>query len=504
MSFTSEKIHYINKIQFNVFSNKNIINNSSISEKDGIVIPETYDSGEPKRGGIVDTRLGITDGNLECAYCGLNANNCPGHFGHTQLAQPIFHYGFLNQVKHILTCICLKTSKLLIDKNISKLKNLSGRIRFNEIKNLSKKILISDVGIPVPKVKEEIKNSVINFIAEYNIVNNQDINKKKIKEYLSATDVYNILKNISNEDWTFLGFNPEKYRPEDLLIINLPIPPVTIRPSLKTEFLALSTFEDSLIHILVEILKANNKLKKIEDQNRIQNIYDKDTLHLLQYHAATLYDNDSLKLAPNEQKIGGKPAKSISERLKGKTGRIRGNLMGKRVDYSARSVITPDPNIQINELGIPIKMAMNLTFPEIVTITNKDKLLKLVNNGRKIYPGAKYIKKKSRFSNKKYDIIDLNYRRNVKLEIGDIIDRHLIDGDFVLFNRQPSLHKLSMMGHSIKVINNDDLYTFRMNVSATPPYNADFDGDEMNIHVPQTIQTKTELEHIANLKNQII
>ena len=508
MSFTEENINYITQIQFNIFSNENIINNSSITEKDGIVIPETYDGGEPKRGGIVDTRLGITDGNLECAYCGLNANNCPGHFGHTQLAQPIFHYGFLNHVRNILSCICLKTSKLLIDKEspeIKKLLNLNKRNRFNEIKILSKKILVSDVGIPVHKIKEEIKNSIINFVAEYNIVNNQDSSKKKIKEYLSAIDVYKILKNISNEDWKFLGFDSHMYRPEDFLIINLPIPPVTIRPSLKTEFLALSTFEDSLIHILVEILKSNNKLKKINEHPKVERgKYDQDTVNLLQYHAATLYDNDSLKLAPNEQKIGGKPAKSISERLKGKTGRIRGNLMGKRVDFSARTVITPDPNIQINELGIPIKMAMNLTFPEIVTIDNKVRLSKLINNGRKIYPGANYVKKKSRFNNKQYDIIDLNYRRNVLLELGDIVDRHLVDGDYVLFNRQPSLHKLSMMAHKIKVIQNKDLYTFRMNVSATPPYNADFDGDEMNIHVPQTIQTKTELQHIANLKYHII
>ena len=397
MSFTEENINYITEIQFNIFSNKNIKNNSSISEKDGITIPETYDGGEPKRGGIVDTRLGITDGNLECAYCGLNANNCPGHFGHTQLAQPIFHYGFLNQVRHILNCICLKTSKLLIDKNTDenkKVLKLSRKNRFNEIKLLSKKVLVSDTGIPVPKIKEEIKNSIINFIAEYNIVNNQDTNKKKIKEYLSATDVYNILKNISDEDWDFLGFDSGKYRPEDLLIINLPIPPVTIRPSLKTEFLALSTFEDSLIHILVEIIKSNNKLKKINEDKRLENKYDQDTVNLLQYHVATLFDNDSLKLAPNEQKIGGKPAKSISERLKGKTGRIRGNLMGKRVDFSARTVITSDPNIQINELGVPIKMAMNLTFPEIVTIDNKLRLSKLINNGRKIYPGANYVKKK--------------------------------------------------------------------------------------------------------------
>ena len=302
-----------------------------------------------------------------------------------------------------------------------------------------------------------------------------------------------------------MGFDPSTYRPESLLIINLPIPPVTIRPSLKTEYLAINTFEDSLVHNFIEIVKANNKLKKNKEKDNlgINNKYTIDSLNLLQYHVATMYDNESLSLPTNEQKIGGKPTKSISERLKGKTGRIRGNLMGKRVDYSARTVITSDPNIEIFELGVPLKIAMNLTFPEIVTLENKNELMKLVRNGRSTYPGSNYVKKKiNKFF--KNNMIDLRYRNNINLEIGDEVHRHIVDNDYVLFNRQPSLHKLSMMAHRIKVINDPNLYTFRMNVSATPPYNADFDGDEMNMFVPQSIQTTTELEHIANLKYQII
>tara|TARA_B110000208_G_scaffold190329_1_gene253977 strand:- start:3421 stop:7824 length:4404 start_codon:yes stop_codon:yes gene_type:complete len=509
MSYSFNDIDYIDKIEFNIFTNNDIKDYSSINSEEGINIPETYDLGEPKRGGLVDTRLGVTDGNLQCAFCGLNANNCQGHHGHTKLGMPIFHYGFLSYIKSILMCICFKTSKLLIDihdENLKYLFKLEGKKRLDEIKLLSSKVLVSNVGIPVPKIKLEIKNSIINFIAEYKLTSSQDSSEKKnLKEYLNSSDIYDILLNISNEDWDFMGFNSKRSRPEDLIIKYLPIPTITIRPSLKTEYLALSTFEDSMIHILVEIIKNNNKLIKNKDkeQSGITDIYTTDTANLLQYHCATLFDNNSLSLPTNEQKVGGKPAKSVSERLKGKTGRIRSNLMGKRVDFSARTVITGDPNININELGVPIKIATNLTFPEIVTHENKQRLNQLVKNGRDIYPGANFVRRKSQF-NSRVNIIDLRYRNNIELEIGDTIDRHIVNGDYVLLNRQPSLHKFSMMAHNIKVIDDDDLNTFRLNVCATPPYNADFDGDEMNLHVPQNIQTQLELEYIGNLKNNII
>ena len=221
-----------------------------------------------------------------------------------------------------------------------------------------------------------------------------DIKKNKIKEILTPNDIFNIFKNISDNDWINLGFDPLLYRPEDMLIINLPIPPVTIRPSLNSSHIALTTFEDSLVHNFIEIVKTNNKIiQNKEKTNAYESKYNNSLILLLSYLVHVVFDNESLTLPTNELKIGGKPTKSISERLKGKTGRIRGNLMGKRVDYSARTVITSDPNIQINQVGIPIKIAMNLTFPVIVTTKNKEYLQKLVNNGRRKYPGANYIKK---------------------------------------------------------------------------------------------------------------
>ena len=194
----------------------------------------------------------------------------------------------------------------------------------------------------------------------------------------------------------------------------------------------------------------------------------------------------------------GRPLKSIKERLNGKAGRVRNNLMGKRVDFSARSVITPDPNLSISELGIPKKIAMNITSPVKVNSMNMSFLLKLVQNGPDVYPGAKILERKNG------DNISLRYgdRASMKLEIGDIVHRHMMNGDPVLFNRQPTLHRMSMMCHRAVIMNVGD--TFRMNVGDTKPYNADFDGDEMNLHMPQDVESASELMNLAAVRWHLI
>ena len=180
--------------------------------------------------------------------------------------------------------------------------------------------------------------------------------------------------------------------------------------------------------------------------------------------------------------------------------------MGKRTDFSGRTVITPDPTLSVNELGMPIQIAKNITFPEIVTPYNIEYLSRLVRNGRDVYPGANFVLRLNyRDGKPEVQHIYLKYRKkDIRLKLGDVVERHSIDGDYVLFNRQPTLHKPSMMGHKIQVINNDNLNTFRMNVSVCKPYNADFDGDEMNLHCPQSIQTMNELMDIAAVPYMIL
>ena len=217
----------------------------------------------------------------------------------------------------------------------------------------------------------------------------------------------------------------------------------------------------------------------------------------MQYYVATLVDNKIPGVASVAQRSG-RPLKSIKERLNGKGGRVRNNLMGKRVDFSARSVITPDPNLSISELGIPIKIAMNITSPVKVNERNRAFLLKMVQNGPDEFPGAKILERKNG------DNISLRYvdRGSIKLEFGDVVHRHMMDGDPVLFNRQPTLHRMSMMCHRAVIMHVGD--TFRMNVGDTKPYNADFDGDEMNLHMPQDDESSSELLNLAAVPWQLI
>lgn len=181
------------------------------------------------------------------------------------------------------------------------------------------------------------------------------------------------------------------------------------------------------------------------------------------------------------------------------------NIDSKRTDFSGRTVITPDPTLSINELGVPIGIAKNITFPEIVTPNNIEWLSKLVRNGRENYPGANFVIQTSSGDSDGKLPIDLRFRKEkIDLRYGDIVERHTINGDTFLLNRQPTLHKLSMMGHKSKVIDNPNYCTFRINPNVTTPYNGDFDGDEMNIFAPQSIEAQIELEEIADLKLQII
>lgn len=521
----------IKSISFQILTNKQIRTMSVIDKADkelyGISNLDLLTDGQATSGGLLDGKMGTTDPNSSCDTCGLMPSECPGHPGHIDLPEPVYHYGLLDIVKHILSCICLRCSKLLIYKNEEEIQELlkkfkKGKNRFAEIKRLCANISYcaradQNCGVPVPKIKRDTKKNqiAIQLIAETYLINinaedsalSSIDKKKKVKEIITPKMAYDILKNVSNNDYRIMGFDPSIYRPEDLIIKCFHIPPISIRPSIKMSISSTTNYEDMLTIKLLDVLKACIRIRKEKDKEIItgeEPRYMNDNQQLLQYHIATIFDNENIGLPKSEQKSGGKLIKSISERIRGKTGRIRGNLMGKRVDFSARTVITSDPNLSLDELGVPIKIAMNITFPETVTPYNIEEMKKLVKNGRYIYPGANFVTPMVAYNGQKY-ALDLRYRKKgIKLKPGDIVERHIIDGDPVLFNRQPSLHKLSMMCHKVKVINDSKLQTFRINVSVTSPYNADFDGDEMNFHAPQSLQTQIELKYIAAVGRHII
>jgi DNA-directed RNA polymerase II subunit RPB1 len=284
---------------------------------------------------------------------------------------------------------------------------------------------------------------------------------------LEVEYVHRLFRRISDEDVDFMGLSRFWCRPDWMICTVLPIPPPQVRPSVVQDNNTRS--EDDLTHKLFEIIKNDRTLQAKIENNSTPHVIAEMT-DVVQYHVATLIDNQIPGVAPSAQRSG-RPLKSIQQRVGSKEGRIRYNIQGKRVEFSARSVITPDPNVSIDELGVPIEIATNLTFPERVTKYNKDKLYKLIQNGADVWPGAKTI---VRADGRMMSLKHVN-AKEVVLYNGDIVNRHLLDGDIVLFNRQPTLHKMSMMAHRVKVL---PYKTFRLNVLVTRPYNADFDGDK--------------------------
>lgn len=492
-------------IQFGVFSPDEILRRSVCE----ITSPSTADG---KLNGLFDPRMGVLENGKICRSCGQNNHNCPGHFGHFTLARPVYYTQFFKQLMKILRCVCFKCGKLLIDKQRHQhLMKMKGESRWKAVFEAASgtarcgEDTEDGCGSRQPtKYKEEPVHRIFaewkwksaqlpeGVQAPEGVVTDADGNIN-MSMPLEPEYVHRLLRRVTDEDVEFMGFSRHWCRPDWMVCTVLPIPPPQVRPSVTQDNNQRS--EDDLTSKLIDIIKANNQLKKKIAEDPKKKAIDEWT-NLLQYHVATLVDNNIPGISPAAQRSG-RILKSLQQRLGSKEGRIRSNLQGKRVEFSARSVITPDPNISVKELGIPVKIATNLTYPEMVTSFNIGKLYKLIQNGPDNYPGAKTIQRADG------RIISLKHMNAKSLELfeGDTVNRHLMDGDVVLFNRQPSLHRMSMMAHIAKIL---PYNTFRLNVFVTAPYNADFDGDEMNLHAPQSVEAATELREIAAVPLQII
>eukprot|EP00816_Leptocylindrus_hargravesii_P004270 CAMPEP_0196809198 /NCGR_PEP_ID=MMETSP1362-20130617/9154_1 /TAXON_ID=163516 /ORGANISM="Leptocylindrus danicus, Strain CCMP1856" /LENGTH=1770 /DNA_ID=CAMNT_0042183805 /DNA_START=2209 /DNA_END=7521 /DNA_ORIENTATION=+ len=449
----------------------------------GITRYETQINGQPVYGGANDPRMGD-----------LHEKSDPGHFGHIDLARPVYHQGFFNPMLKCLRCVCYHCSRLVMDEEEFKFQRIVSRLyktdrkkRMDAMHNLlrNKKKCDHCQGYQ-PKYTKVGLHVEVEFPPEMEQAGGlSGLSSSDRKQFLSGQQTLEIFKRMRDEDIKFVGLDSSWARPEWLLVSVLPVPPIHVRPSVSVGGGAMSS-EDDLTHQLVNVIKTNIALRQAIANGEPRIIVEQFE-QALQHNVAAFMNNE-LRGVPQVTQRSGRPLKTIQQRLKGKEGRIRGNLMGKRVDFSARTVITADPNLGIDQVGVPRSVATNLTVPERVTPFNIQYLSKLVANGPTEHPGAKHIIRTDGTR------IDLRYVRNkseLLLANGWIVERHLKDGDIVLFNRQPSLHKMSIMGHYAKVL---DWSTFRLNLSCTSPYNADFDGDEMNLHVPQSLPARAEAE----------
>lgn len=454
-----------------------------------IVTPDTYDEdGYPIEAGLMDPRLGVIDPGLKCRTCGSKGGECQGHFGHINFARPVIHVGFADTIHKILRSTCRKCGRVLLNdtEKLAFQDKLEERLTNGEdISKILKQVHTASKKDKCPHCDEE----------QVDIKIDKPISIVEGNYKLTASEVRERLEIIPEDDYIYLGINKDVARPEWMVLTVLPVPPVTVRPSITLETGERS--EDDLTHKLVDILRINQRLKENMDAGAPQLIVE-DLWELLQYHVTTYFDNEASGVPPARHRSG-RPLKTLAQRLKGKEGRFRSNLAGKRVNFSARTVISPDPNISINEVGVPEMIAKEITVPIAVTEWNIEEMKKYIQNGSDVHPGANYIIRPDGNKIRIYDETKETVMENLKP--GYIVERHIIDGDIVLFNRQPSLHRMSMMAHEVRVL---PYKTFRLHLCVCPPYNADFDGDEMNMHVFQTPEARAEANQIMKVQEHIL
>ncbi len=457
-----------------------------------IITPELYDrEGYPVDGGLMDIRMGVIDPGLRCKTCGQKLKECPGHFGFMDLARPVLHINYISTILDLLRINCKDCGRLL--EGEEKVQNHIKKLEIAEMEKRTK-AKQKDIRTFVAKLKN-IKKCPHCNVKQQKIMLEKPSTILADGKRITPTEIRARLERINDLDLACVGINPKEARPEWMVLTVLPVPPVTIRPSITLESGERS--EDDLTHKLSDIVRINQRL--FENINAgAPEIIIEDLWDLLQYHVTTFFDNAVSQL-PVARHRSGQPLKTLSERIKSKEGRFRHNLAGKRVNYSARTVISPDPKLKFNEVGIPLSVAMELTVPERVTEWNTEWLKGLIKKGPKEYPGANYVTrpdgKKKKITE---DILDVLLE---ELQPGYVVERHLIDKDICIFNRQPSLHRMNIMAHKIRVLPGK---SFRLNPAVCTPYAADFDGDEMNLHVPQTEESRAEAEILMSVERHII
>ncbi|ADE03457.1 DNA-directed RNA polymerase subunit A' [Haloferax volcanii DS2] len=529
-----------------------------------VITADTYDDdGYPIDMGLMDPRLGVIDPGLQCRTCGQHSGSCNGHFGHIELAAPVIHVGFTKLIRRLLRSTCRECGRLsLTDEEADEYRDKLGRtkelgddwsdVMKSAVRQARKANRCPHCGSPQHDIKHEkpttyyeVQNVLAGDYSEriaeamqpdpddeddegvdpVTLANETGLDAERVNQVLAGefrpvgddrkalekaldldlteedmnklmpSDIRDWFEDVPDEDLVTLGIDPDRSRPEWMILTVLPVPPVTARPSITLDNGQRS--EDDLTHKLVDIIRINQRFMENREAGAPQLIIE-DLWELLQYHVTTFIDNE-ISGTPPARHRSGRPLKTLSQRLKGKEGRFRGSLSGKRVNFSARTVISPDPTLSLNEVGVPDRVASEMTQTMNVTERNVDEARQYVRNGPESHPGANYVR---RPDGRRLKVTEKNCEELAeKVELGWEVNRHLVDGDIVIFNRQPSLHRMSIMAHEVVVM---PYKTFRLNTVVCPPYNADFDGDEMNMHALQNEEARAEARVLMRVQEQIL
>ncbi len=475
-------------LQFGLMNPQEVARGSVCEVKYHTLYEKRTNQEVPQPNGLMDSRMGASTRQILCKTCGEDWKECPGHFGHLIMAMPMYNILYLRETIDALRCVCVGCSRLLVPVDVptddTDILAPTNATKMQRIQEQPRQKILRAVALLCKKTKACTHCHVEQPAWAW-------VQGELRLESHDSVCTHQILSRISDDDIRAMGFSPTQSRPSWLMFTVMPVPPPCIRPG-GTKKMG----ENDLTLKLVQIVRYNLALRDAIRKQSPGHII-RDIQRQVQNNVATYIKNDT-KLVPQDKKRDGSPMTSLDMRLKGKTGRLRQTLMGKRVDFCGRSVITPDPNLALNEVGVPLSVALILTYPETVTARNRAQLMELVVTGPDEHPGARFI---VRENGDRVDLKTTRYRSRIYLEDGMVVERHIRNGDWVVFNRQPSLHRMSMMGHRVRVL---PYSTFRMNLSTTSPYNADFDGDEMNLHVPQSYDTVIETSELLAVEQNIV
>lgn len=482
------EIKEINEVDFGILSEDEILKLSVAEITKNRLFTKNKES---ELHTLYDPRMGPMESKQVCCTCNLKTKDCPGHFGHIVLNVRIVHPLFYKMVLKFLKCFCIKCSTLLITNDhimLWNIQRLQGEQRFTSIMGqISKFNFCTKCNTIQPKYTHVAQEGT--FFTSY------EVNGRTEKVKISTDEIYSILLNVKDDDIRILGFDPTTTHPKSLVFKILPVIPPRSRPFIVTENVIC---DDDLTIGYSEIIKANNHIMNCNLSDPKRQKY----IDALIFRIKTLMDNSNMKA----KHTNSRPMKGLKERLCGKDGLIRSNLMGKRGNFSARTVIGPDPTLRLNEMALPIDIAKTLSYNERVTRYNIGELQQLVWEGKVNMIDKKDDNDHHTLSKTRRIYCEIALKSQLrdtvcKLDIGDIVHRQLRNGDYVLLNRQPTLHKGSMLAKRIVL---RPARTIRMNLATTGSFNADFDGDEMNIFVPQSEPSRAELQLLSSTEHNLI
>jgi len=473
-------------------------------------------AGQPVTGGVYDLRLGTTDHTYLCLTCVNGKKLCPGHRGSLTLRVAVSQPIAIADIRRWLRVVCFKCGEIVVDRE--KFAHLPVGKRLSEAATTDtagKRCPRKSCGAIHPKITKD-EEDYFTFWAEPPTSGEKRPGRALVRgiekrgDKLYPDTIRAIFERVSDSAVESLGRSLNVH-PRKLILREISIPPNTIRPGVKSFGGAGSSYHDST-NLLQHFVKRNSQLpEQLPDAmgplgpgGPVEGELDRAVQNLQQIYYDLILGSSSTSVTQGSSGrrglvVGARPVHSFLRNLPRKEGRVRANLLGKRVFYISRSTISGNMSFRIDEVGVPLEFARTLQVKEVVQEYNRDWLMTFFLNGRRQYPGCTHLVRRA--TGELHDVAGL---RDFRLEVGDALFRDVVNGDAAYFNRQPTLERSSIGVHRVIVIQDPSVHTFQMNVLACEWYNADFDGDQMNLWVAREPGARAEAMIMSSVANWFI